>query len=109
DPRRAASYRPAGSEVLRALLFSFPSARSRVARIRRSREIAHGIVETDRNQVLLIEIPGEFKYAGQQYDQHRRQDGGFDQRRSSLVPAEGLSLSQETVAQRSCGCCHRYS
>src|SRR5262249_13198532 len=90
----------AGREIFRMLLFGLPSARSCIAWIRRSGKIVRGIVQTDRDQVLLVEQPRELKYAEHQRDQQRYHYGTFDQRRSLLVEPERWLSSRNHVAAR---------
>src|SRR5437016_13844989 len=77
-------------------LFRLPSARNCVAWIRRSGKIVRGIVQTDRDQVLLVGQPGELKYAKHEGDQQRYHRGTFDQRRSLLVEPERWPLVAQT-------------
>src|SRR5262249_29346252 len=78
-------------------LFRLPSARNCVAWVRRSGKIVRGIVQTDRDQVLLVGQPGELKYAEHEGDQQRYHQGAFDQRRSLLVEPDS---SRKHVASR---------
>src|SRR5262249_36259768 len=98
DARRTATGRAVGCEIFRMLLFGLPSARSCVAWIRRSGKIVRGIVQPDRDQVLLVEQPGELKYTEQEGDQQRYHYGTFDQRRSLLVEPERWLSSRNHVA-----------
>src|SRR5262249_57510353 len=95
---RQATEGAVGREIFRTLLLGLPSGRNCVARIRRSGKIVRGIVQTDRNQVLLIEKPRKLKYAEHQSDQQRYHGGTFDQRRSLLVPPERSLSSRKHVA-----------
>src|SRR5262249_154992 len=100
DARRTAAERAVGCEIFRMLLFGLPSGRNCVARIRGSSKVLHAIAKADRDQVLLVEQPGELKYAEHEGDQQRYHHGTFDQRRSLLVDPERWLSSREHVVSR---------